>query len=149
MRKNRKGQAVVELSLVLPLFLLVVIGIFDFGRALHCWSSLNHQCVQAARVASKRSNQLVARNLFLSTTHTSLAEVQKIFWESRSPIMSQSDYDNIDWTATGIGGNSDTVTVAASFNLTLMTPLISKMISNGSTRDGCVKISASATEKKE
>ena len=146
---NRKGQAVVELSLVLPIFLLVIIGIFDFGRALHCWSSLNHQCVQAARVASKRSNQLVARNLYLSTTHTSLAEVQNVFWKARSPIMNQSDYDNINWSATGIGANSDTVTVSASFNLSLMTPLISKMISNGSTRDGCIKISASATEKKE
>ena len=154
MRKNRKGQAVVELSLVLPIFLLVIIGIFDFGRALHCWSSLNHQCVQAARAASKRSNQLVARNLFLSTTHTSLADVQKIFWSSKSPIMGQDDYDSIDWSATGIGAtgigaNTDTVTVSASFNLTLMTPLISKMISNGSTKDGCIKISASATEKKE
>ncbi len=149
MRKNRKGQAVVELSLVLPIFLLVIIGIFDFGRALHCWSSLNHQCVQAARAASKRNNQLVARNLFLSTTHTSLADVQKIFWDSKSPIMSKDDYDTIDWSSTGIGVNSQSVTVAASFNLTLMTPLISKMISNGSTRDGCIKISASATEKKE
>ena len=149
MRKNRKGQAVVELSLVLPIFLLVIIGIFDFGRALHCWSSLNHQCVQAARAASKRSNQLIARNLFLSTTHTSLADVQKTFWETKSPIMNQNDYDTINWSSTGIGANTDTVTVSASFNLTLMTPFIAKMISNGSDRDGCIKISASATEKKE
>ncbi len=149
MRKNRKGQAVVELSLVLPIFLLVVIGIFDFGRALHCWSSLNHQCVQAARAASKRSNQLIARNLFLSTTHTSLDEVQKIFWKSRSPIMNQNDYDTINWSNTGIGANTDTVTVSASFNLTLMTPFIAKMISKEGDKDGCIKISASATEKKE
>ncbi len=148
--RNRKGQAVVELSLVLPIFLLVIIGIFDFGRALHCWSALNHQCVQAARVASKRSNQLVARNLFLSTTHTSLTEVQNVFWKARSPIMNQSDYDSINWGATGIGKNNcDTVTVSASFNLSLMTPLIAKVISNGSEREGCIKISASATEKKE
>ena len=149
MRKNRKGQAVVELSLVLPIFLLVVIGIFDFGRALHCWSSLNHQCVQAARAASKRSNQLIARNLFLSTTHTSLAEVKKVFWNSRSPIMSENDYDTINWENTGIGTNTDTVTVSASFNLTLMTPFIAKMINNGCDRDGAIKLHASATEKKE
>ena len=149
MRKNRKGQAVVELSLVLPIFLLVVIGIFDFGRALHCWSSLNHQCVQAARAASKRSNQLIARNLFLSTTHTSLADVKKVFWNARSPIMNESDYDSINWANTGIGNNTDTVTVSASFNLTLMTPFIAKMINTGSDRDGAIKLHASATEKKE
>ena len=148
MRKNRKGQAVVELSLVLPVFLLVIIGIFDFGRALHCWSSLNHQCVQAARAASKRNNQLVARNLFLSTTHTSLADVQKIFWDSRSPIMNKSDYDSINWDATGVGSNNDTVTVSATFNLTLMTPFLASLVGE-SSKNGAIKISASATEKKE
>ena len=147
--RNRKGQAVVELSLVLPIFLLVIIGIFDFGRALHCWSSLNHQCVQAARVASKRTNQLIARNLFLSTTHTSLANVKKAFWDARSPIMSENDYDNISWENTGIGTNTDTVTVSASFNLTLMTPFIASMIGNNEAKNGAIKLHASATEKKE
>ncbi|MBQ3643206.1 MAG: pilus assembly protein [Candidatus Riflebacteria bacterium] len=149
MRKNKKGQAVVELSLVLPIFLLVIIGIFDFGRALHCWSSLNHQCVQAARAASKRNNQLIARNLFLSTTHTSLTDVKKVFWDSRSPIMSESDYDSINWESTGIGSNNDTVTVSASFNLTLMTPFLASLVGNNSSNSGAIKISASATEKKE
>ena len=150
--KNKKGQAVVEMSLVLPIFLLVVVGIFDFGRALHCWSSLNHQCVQAARAASKRTNQLVARNIFTSTTHTSLKEVKKVFWESRSPIMATTDYTEPDWIASGVASSRDSVTISASFHLTLMTPFLGNLLSSSDDdpdKSGALTISASATEKKE
>ena len=78
-----------------------------------------------------------------------LADVKKVFWNARSPIMNESDYDSINWATTGIGNNTDTVTVSASFNLTLMTPFIAKMINTGSDRDGAIKLHASATEKKE
>ena len=147
--KNKKGQALVEMALVLPIFLLVVIGIIDFGMALHCWSSLNHQCVQAARLASKRSNQLLARNVHLPTTHTPLSKVQEVFWESRSPIMKESDYDEINWSATGIGNDQDSVTISASYNMTIMTPFIAQLVSSGNANNGTIKLSASATEKKE
>ena len=149
MKRNKKGQALVEMALVLPIFLLLIIGIFDFGMALHCWSSLNHQCVQAARAASKRNNQLVARNLNLSTTHTSLEQVKKVFWDSKSPMMKPSDYDDINWSNTGIGTNKDSVTITASFNFTLMTPLVASIIGNSNSKDGAIKLTASATEKKE
>ena len=150
LKKNKKGQAMVEMALVMPIFLLIIIGIFDFGIALHCWSSLNHQCVQAARLACKRNNQLIARNLYLSTTHTSLADVQKAFWDARSPIMKVSDYDTIDWSSTGIENGQDSVTVSASYNLTLMTPFVAQIINNSNdSANGALKITASATEKKE
>ena len=37
-RKNVRGQAVIELALVLPLLLIVVFGITEFGRA---WMAMN------------------------------------------------------------------------------------------------------------
>jgi Flp pilus assembly protein TadG len=37
-RKNEKGQSLVEFALVVPLLLLLVIGIFEFGRA---WMTKN------------------------------------------------------------------------------------------------------------
>ena len=147
MKKNRKGQAIVELSLVLPIFLLVIMGIFDFGRALHCWSSLNHQCVQAARAAAKRTNQLVARNLYTSTTHTSLDTVKKTFWDSRSPMMAEADYEGVKFDK--VGTFADSVTVSASYNLTLITPFLSSVVNGGATKSGAMLLSASATEKKE
>ena len=55
MRRKRfgrsDGQALVEFALVLPIFLFVVIGIFEFGRAITYWHDLNNTAQVAARYA--------------------------------------------------------------------------------------------------
>jgi Flp pilus assembly protein TadG len=50
--KNQKGQALVEMALIMPLFLLVVFGITEFGRALYILNSLNNAAREGARRAS-------------------------------------------------------------------------------------------------
>lgn len=49
---NQKGQAMVEMALLLPLFLLVVFGITEFGRALYMLNTLNNAAREGARRAS-------------------------------------------------------------------------------------------------
>jgi Flp pilus assembly protein TadG len=46
------GQAVVELALVLPILLVVLLGIFDFGRAVNYWNDENHLAEVGARYAA-------------------------------------------------------------------------------------------------
>ena len=146
MRKKSKGQAIVELALVLPIFIFTFIGIFDFGRALHAWSNLNYQCMQAARVASKRIRPLIARNAFTSTTHSSLAEVKAAFWKYQSPLMPKDHYSNISYL--GVGTSNKTVEVRATFNLTLYTPILGKLVGDASS-NGALQIHADAKERKE
>ena len=43
------GQALVEFALVLPLLLLVVIGIFEFGKAINYWIDQNQIASEGAR----------------------------------------------------------------------------------------------------
>lgn len=143
---RRKGQAVVEMALVLPIFIFVLIGIFDFGRALHTWSNLNFQCMQAARAATKRINPLLARNVFSASTHPSLTEVQTAFWKNRSPLMPQSNFSNISFA--GVGTNNTSVEVRASFQLSLYTPLLGSLVGGNNGESGLL-ISAVATENKE
>jgi Flp pilus assembly protein TadG len=146
MNLRKSGQAVVEMALVLPIFIFVLIGIFDFGRALHTWSNLNYQCVQAARAATKRINPLVARNAFSATTHPPLSEVQQAFWQFQSPLMPRSNYSNI--TYTGIGNSNRTVEVKASFNLKLYTPVVGSLV-GGEKKESGLTIHAIAKENKE
>lgn len=40
------------MALVLPLLLLLVIGILEFGRAFNYWNDVNHLAAEAARYAS-------------------------------------------------------------------------------------------------
>jgi hypothetical protein len=43
---------VIELALVLPILLIVVLGIIDFGRAVNYWNDENHVAEVAARFAA-------------------------------------------------------------------------------------------------
>ncbi len=50
-RKDRRGQSLVEFGLILPIFLLLVFGIVDLGRAVFAYSTLNSAAREAARLA--------------------------------------------------------------------------------------------------
>ena len=48
---HERGQAVVEFALIAPLFLLIVVGIIQFGIGLNYWLDLNRIANQGARWA--------------------------------------------------------------------------------------------------
>ncbi|HNW36716.1 MAG TPA: TadE/TadG family type IV pilus assembly protein [Candidatus Ozemobacteraceae bacterium] len=150
----RTGQATVELALVLPLFLLLVFAIVDFGRVFHIWSCINLQCVEAAREASKRKNQIVARNAFTSTTHTPLAQVEAAFNAHRSPAMDPANYRNPVHTGIfmpqfdGVGDNATETTVSVGYRVEALTPFIGQIFSKLSGKSEII-IWAKAVEPKE
>lgn len=51
-RGSEAGQSVVEFALVLPILLLVLLGIIDFGRVLSTGYVVSHAARDAARYAS-------------------------------------------------------------------------------------------------
>ena len=50
-RRGERGQAIVELALTLPLLLLVVLGIFDFGLMFQRFEVVTNAAREGARVA--------------------------------------------------------------------------------------------------
>jgi hypothetical protein len=50
-RSNERGQSLVETALVLPILLLILMGIFDFGRAVFAFNAVSNAAREAARVA--------------------------------------------------------------------------------------------------
>ena len=50
-RGERRGQALVEFALIIPVFILLVMGIFDLGRAVYGYNTVNNAAREAARVA--------------------------------------------------------------------------------------------------
>ena len=50
--RREDGQATVEFAIVIPLLLLLVVGIFEFGKAFNYWIDLNHLSNEGARWAS-------------------------------------------------------------------------------------------------
>ncbi|HIQ01886.1 MAG TPA: hypothetical protein EYH30_07120, partial [Anaerolineales bacterium] len=51
-RKGRLGQTLVEFALILPVLLLLLFGIIEFGAAFHAWLTLEHAAREAARYAA-------------------------------------------------------------------------------------------------
>ena len=49
--ERESGQALVEFALILPLFLLIVVGIIQFGVALNFWLDMQRIANQGARWA--------------------------------------------------------------------------------------------------
>ena len=49
-RDNERGQAIIEMALTLPLLLLVVLGIFDFGLMFHRFEVVTNAAREGARV---------------------------------------------------------------------------------------------------
>ncbi len=60
--RSEKGQNLVEFALVVPLLLLIVIGIAEFGRAWMARNILTGAAREAARVAAVNSTPGAARS---------------------------------------------------------------------------------------
>lgn len=50
-RRDARGQALVEFALILPIFVLILVGLFDFGRAIYAYNTINQAAREAARLA--------------------------------------------------------------------------------------------------
>jgi Flp pilus assembly protein TadG len=58
MRRNgRNAQSMVEFALVAPLFFILLMGVFDFGRAIFYYNQLAHAAREAARYAIVLDNE--------------------------------------------------------------------------------------------
>jgi Flp pilus assembly protein TadG len=50
LRRSRPGQTLVEFALILPVFLLLLLGIMDLGRAVYDSSTLSNSAREGARL---------------------------------------------------------------------------------------------------
>lgn len=52
-----RGQGLVEFALVLPLFVLILFGLFDLGRAVYAYNTISNASRESARVAIVNQTQ--------------------------------------------------------------------------------------------
>jgi Flp pilus assembly protein TadG len=52
LRRSEDGQAMIELALALPILLMLLLGIVDFGRAVNYWNDENYLANIGARYAA-------------------------------------------------------------------------------------------------
>ena len=49
--RSERGQSLVESALILPIFILVLVGLFDVGRAVYAYNTISNASREAVRVA--------------------------------------------------------------------------------------------------
>jgi Flp pilus assembly protein TadG len=59
-RGAERGAAAIEFALVLPILLLLILGIFEFGRVLNIQISLSNAAREGARVMAIHDDQVTA-----------------------------------------------------------------------------------------
>jgi hypothetical protein len=55
-RPRSAGQALVEFALILPIFVLLMLAVFDFGRGIYTYNGLSEAAREIARTAIVDSN---------------------------------------------------------------------------------------------
>jgi Flp pilus assembly protein TadG len=117
--KREGGQSLVEFALVLPIFLLVLFAIVDFGMAFHAWITVTNSAREGARLGAVRA------------TATDIEQRVRDTADS----LDQEDLSVSVSNAEGVPGES--VVVDVSYGYSLITPLadIVSMISGGNIGD--------------
>lgn len=113
---NERGQSMVEFVLVLPIFLLLVFSIVDFGMGFHAWLTVTNSAREGARLGAVRGSNAEIVTRVHNTADT-------------------LDAADMTVTVTNAQGNpGESVVVDVDYDYTLITPLdnIFKVLSGGS-----------------
>jgi len=130
--KKEGGQSLVEFALVLPIFLLILFAIVDFGMAFHAWITVTNSAREGARVGAVRA---------------SAADIEQRVRDTAGVL----DQDDLLVTVTNAEGDpGQSVVVDVSYGYSLISPLagIVNMVSGG-TISGSLTLSSTADMRLE
>ena len=106
-RRQERGQSMVEFALALPLFLVIVFAVIDFGLGLRAWISITNAAREGARIGAVRGTCDVIEDQVVLTS---------------GGLVTSADQIDIDpSTCDGAAGSQVTVTV--SYEYEFVTPL--------------------------
>ncbi|MEA2158212.1 MAG: hypothetical protein QOD66_592 [Solirubrobacteraceae bacterium] len=146
LRRSEDGQALVELALVLPLFLLILLAIFDFGKAVNFWNKEQDLANVGARLAAVIGTTGTAPVCSDGTTPTTLTAYVQCQAKSYNSSL-QSANVCVQDLATGSSSSvpsGDPLQVTVSYNYNLLGFVGGKL-----NISAPIKISGSATVRVE
>jgi Flp pilus assembly protein TadG len=112
--RNQKGQALVEFALILPILMLVVMAILQFGMMLNSYLTIENASREGARSGIIGSSDDEIEQLIIST----------------APNLDPSKLTVSITPKEGFRKSGDTLTVNVSYNYELVVPIISSIVEN-------------------
>lgn len=102
-RSRSRGQTLAEFALVIPVFLLVLMGLFDLGRAVFIYNGLTNAAREAARLAivNQEGTLIVQRAQAMAfgvTITTAPSDIAAFYRQNPNPddVESNEPCDNSD-----------------------------------------------------
>lgn len=106
--RNRRGQGLVEMALVLPVLILLLMGIIEFGRVLHGVLVVTQAAREGARSMAVNEGTATASSKIYATASSVDPALLSIAISPADPA------------------RGDEVTVTVTYPVQIVTPLISK-----------------------
>ena len=125
--KREDGQSMVEFALILPIFLLILCGIIDFGWLFYNQLSLNNACREGARYAVVHTDEN--------------ADTQSIINHIENISSTVFANDGVDITVTYSSPSDPTagdVTVSMQADISFFTPVLSTILGKEKTINSTV-----------
>jgi hypothetical protein len=134
-RRNTRGQGMTEFALVMPVLLLLVMGIIDFGRVLTSFAMTSNALRSALRTAqvigyaddkTVFGNCAALRSILRQTFFTGALDVTIEYWHANA--VARFDYCNAnEEKSLSLFTNGDILKINVRTSIGLITPLVSRL----------------------
>ena len=119
-RRRGRGQALVEFALALPIFLVLLMGVFDLGRGIYMYNGVSEAAREIARVTSVYPGGSLGSS---AQTAAVVAAQKGLIPGLGDPTFSCVDIDGSDYTKACLAGYQVKVVIFAPFSP--VTPVLS------------------------
>jgi hypothetical protein len=128
MKKTKNtGQSLVEFAITFPLFLLLVMGIFDLGRGIYFYSVIHNAARESARYGAVNQCDTVGIK--------NAAKFLAVGLGDALVVKEPTKYFNLD-------GRPDRIVVTVEYTFRTVTPLVGTFLGE----DGAIKLESQARQ---
>ena len=140
-RERERGSAMVEAAICIPLLLVLMVGIFEVGRAYETWQVLTNAAREGARMATMPSSNP-------DTTRALIREYMANGQLTNAATASVVIDEGATITVNGTDVSASLVTVDYPFQFIMLQPIV-RLVSPGATVGGPITMRATAVMRNE
>ena len=140
-RRRERGSAMVEAAISIPLLLVLMVGIFEVGRAYETWQVLTNAAREGARMAVTPSSTAVNTTALVRQY---MADGQ--LGNSASAVVAVNKGSSINVNGTPV--SASLVTVDYPFQFIMLQPVV-RLVAPGATVGGAFTMHATAVMRNE
>ena len=140
-RTRERGSAMVETAITIPLLLVLMVGIFEVGRAYETWQVLTNAAREGARMAVMPTNDPATTTGLIREY---MSNGQLINSATASVVIDEGASINVNGTPV----SASLVTVDYPFEFIMLQP-VARLVVNGSNTGEAITMRATALMRNE